>query len=138
MRFFVQLMICIVFVTALFFVSAEAKMNQVLDSEVGAKKLYQAWRVGNRKAASRIADKSALNKLFSTRWRPMVFKGCTNIKPEGGFECIYRDRKNDLDLALIFKGGLSAGGYKVVSLSFSSEAVFLPPRKNSGDVSLAE
>ena len=86
-----------------------------------AQKLYAAWHLKNKKAALKIADKNAVSKLFSIRWRTMKFEGCARREEETGFECIYRDAKNDFSLAMIVDGGVSVGGYNVASLSFSSE-----------------
>ena len=93
---------------------------QIKNPKVVAQKLYQAWRLKNRKGMSKFAASKAVEKLFSVRWRKMQFKGCEN-RQEGGFECIYLDNKNDLSLAMIIEGGVSAGGYHVESVSFSSE-----------------
>ncbi len=93
---------------------------QIKDPTAVAKKLYEAWRLRARRSALRVADKSAVTKLFSVRWRAMHFEGCKS-RDEGGYECVYRDKKLDLSLAMIVDGGVSAGGYSVTSLSFSSE-----------------
>jgi hypothetical protein len=42
-------------------------------------------------------------------------------RDEGGFECVYKDVKNDWSVAMIVEGGISVGGYNVASVSFSSE-----------------
>src|SRR5829696_5605502 len=65
-----------------------------------AQKFYQAWHLKDRKSALKIADRAAVNKLFSTRWRVMRFEGCS-VRDGGGFECIYRGTKLDLSLAMI-------------------------------------
>ena len=88
--------------------------------EVLAKSLYQDWRQGKRKAALAIAEKSAVAKLFGVKWRAMTFGGC-HVREEGGFECLYTDKANDLSLAMIVEGGASLGGYNISELSFSSE-----------------
>ena len=85
-----------------------------------AKALYQDWQHGAAKAARKIADADAVDKLFGVRWRAMKFDGCQS-REEGGFECIYRDAKDDFSMAMIVDGGVSVGGYNVASLSFSSE-----------------
>ena len=85
-----------------------------------AQQLYQAWHLKSRKSALKIADKEAVEKLFGVRWRLMKFDGC-NQRDEGGFECIYRDAKNDFSMAMILDGGVSVGGYNVASLRFSTE-----------------
>ena len=85
-----------------------------------AQQLYQAWRLKSRAAAFKIADKDVVDKLFGVRWRAMKFEGCHH-RDEGGFECVYRDAKNDFSMAMIVDGGVSVGGYNVASLSFSSE-----------------
>ena len=94
--------------------------SQTKDPASAARALYAAWHLKNRRSARRVADKDAVSKLFSTRWRAMRFKGCTR-RDEGGFECIYVDPKIDLSIAMIVDGGASAGGYNVASVSFSSE-----------------
>ena len=85
-----------------------------------AQKLYQTWHLKNRRSALKVADKEAVDKLFGVRWRAMKFEGCSH-RDEGGFECIYRDTRIDLTMAMIVDGGISAGGYNVASVSFSSE-----------------
>lgn len=115
------ILILMVFVMLFTIVSPEnARAQTHKTPQAAAQSLYQAWRVKNRKTALKVADKSAVDKLFSTRWRALKFKGCTN-RDEGGFECIYNDAKLDLSIAFILDGGASAGGYSVVSVSFSSE-----------------
>jgi len=109
-------LICTVFLAS----SVFANPVQIMIPRLAAQKLYQAWHLKNRRAALKAADKEAVNKLFGARWRAMKFEGCSH-RDEGGFECIYRDTKIDLSIAMIVDGGISAGGYNVVSVSFSSE-----------------
>jgi hypothetical protein len=85
-----------------------------------AQRLYQAWHLKSQKSALKVADKDAVDKLFGVHWRAMTFEGC-HRRDEGGFECVYRDAKNDFSLAMIVDGGVSVGGYNVASLSFSTE-----------------
>ncbi len=85
-----------------------------------AQRLYQAWRLRTRVSAQRVAAPEAVDKLFGVKWRTMNFEGCRQ-REEGGFECIYRDAKNDFSLAMIVEGGASMGGYNVASVSFSTE-----------------
>lgn len=106
----------LVFVPALF-----ARAIQNKNPKLVAQKLYQAWHLKNKKSALKIADKNAVDKLFSVKWRAMKFEGCKRRDGEVGSECIYTDAKNDLSLAMIVEGGASVGGYNVASLSFSSE-----------------
>ena len=93
---------------------------QTKDPKQAAQKLYNAWHLKSRRSALKVAEKTAVTKLFSTKWRVMKFEGCTH-RDEGGFECIYRDKKLDLSIAMIVDGGVSVGGYNVTSVSFSSE-----------------
>ncbi|MDQ6785983.1 MAG: hypothetical protein M3033_04085 [Acidobacteriota bacterium] len=102
-----------------FISGAQAAQNK--NPTLVAQKLYQAWHLKNRKSALKIADKDAVDKLFGVRWRVMKFEGCKRREGEIGFECIYRDAKNDFSLAMIVEGGVSVGGYNVASLSFSTE-----------------
>jgi hypothetical protein len=110
------LIICVL----IFAFSLSAQTNQNKEPKLVAQKLYAAWHLKNKKSALKIADKDAINKLFSVKWRAMKFEGC-NRRDEGGFECIYRDAKIDFSLAMIVEGGVSVGGYNVTSLSFSTE-----------------
>lgn len=100
--------------------SASANTVQNKNPRLVAQKLYQAWHLKNRRSALKVADKEAVDKLFGIRWRAMKFEGCSH-RDEGGFECIYRDTRIDLTMAMIVDGGISAGGYNVASVSFSSE-----------------
>lgn len=101
-------------------VAAGAKGEKVLKPETAAARLYEAWHLKQRPAALRVATRKAVDKLFGVRWRAMKFEGCQN-KDEGGFQCVYRDTKLDLSVAMEVDGGASAGGYSVTSVSFSSE-----------------
>lgn len=106
---------------------ATIQKGKITDPGVAAQRLYGAWKKNSKKAALKVASTEAVSKLFSTKWRPMKFKGCQNTG--GSFECIYHDAKNDFDLAMVIEGGMSAG-YHVESLSFSSEAASLPAERN--------
>ncbi len=103
--------------------SATIQKGKITNPGVAAQRLYNAWKKRSKKAALKVASSAAVSKLFSIKWRPMKFKGCTNTG--GSFECIYRDAGLDLDLAMVIEGGASAG-YHVESISFSSEAASLP------------
>ena len=107
--------------------SATIQKGKITDPSVAAQRLYNAWKKRSKKAALKVASPGAVSKLFSVKWRTMKFTGCQNTG--GSFECIYHDAKNDLDVAMIIEGGASAG-YHVESLSFSSEAAFLPFERN--------
>ena len=85
-----------------------------------AKALYSAWQSKARKSALAVAAPEAVDKLFGLKRRKMRFEGC-HVREEGGFECIYRDSRIDLSMALLVDGGASLGGYNVSALSFSSE-----------------
>jgi hypothetical protein len=85
-----------------------------------AKTLYGAWQAKSRAKAKTVANDEAVEKLFSVRWRKMSFKGCTK-REEGDFECRYEDIKNDLSLAMLTQ--INRCGYRIKTLSFSSEAI---------------
>ena len=85
-----------------------------------AKGLYQAWSQKSRKTAEKFARAEAINKLFGVNRHPMTFKGCTK-RDEGDYECIYENKKLDLSFAMIVK--MFRVGYRVTSISFSSEAI---------------
>ena len=89
--------------------------------ELAAQGLFKAWQAKSRKSARAYADAPAIDKLFAVRRQPMLFKGCTVREEEGGFECLFLERRSGLSLAMVVEGGASAGGYHVGSLSFSSE-----------------
>ena len=103
--------------------AAVIQKGKITNPRVAAQRLYNAWKMKSRKAGLKVASSEAVSKLFSTKWRPMQFRGCQNTG--GSFECIYRDAKLDLDVAMVVEGGASAG-YHVESVSFSSEAARLP------------
>jgi hypothetical protein len=82
--------------------------------------LYQAWRAKNKTKARNFGRAEAVEKLFGVRQRAMKFKGCTK-RDEGDYECIYEDKRIDLSVAMIIK--IFRSGYRVTSVSFSSEAI---------------
>lgn len=86
---------------------------------VAAQGLYNAWSKKSRKTARNFAASEAVEKLFGVKWRKMQFKGCAK-REEGDFECIYEDKKLDLTLAMLTE--TTRRGYRIKSLSFSSEA----------------
>lgn len=101
-------------------VSAPAAAGTFKTADAAARALYRAWRAKSEAGASSAADADAVEKLFSVRWRAMKFKGC-HKREEGDFECVYEDARNDLSLAMLAE---KAGrGYRIKSLSFSSEAM---------------
>jgi hypothetical protein len=104
-------------------IAKSAQKGKITNPSTAAQRLYQAWQKKSRKSARKVASAEAIDKLFSTKWMPMKLKGCKNT--DGSFECIYHNSKLDLDIAMIIEGGASAG-YHVESVSFSSEAVFMP------------
>jgi len=107
---------------------ATIQKGKITNPRVAAQRLYNAWKKKSRRSALKVAAPAAVSKLFSTKWRPMKFKGCQNTG--GAFECIYRDPKLDLDVSMVVEGGASAG-YHVESVSFSTEAVFMPSLRPS-------
>jgi hypothetical protein len=84
-----------------------------------AQALYGAWSAKNRTKAQQAASTEAVEKLFSVKRRVMKFKGCQK-REEGDFECLYEDKKNDLQMAMLLE--ISRRGYRINSISFSSEA----------------
>ncbi|HEV8080617.1 MAG TPA: hypothetical protein VGP43_07890 [Chitinophagaceae bacterium] len=106
--------------TLLFAPAMYAQKTQNKNPKAVAQQLYLYWHLKNKKAALKIADKDAVGKLFSVKWRSMKLESFKR-RSEGGFECVYRDAKNDLSIAMIVEGGASVGGYNVSSLSFSTE-----------------
>ena len=99
--------------------SALAALSKLPPTAI-ARQFYDAWHAHSRKAALKVADKDAVDKLFGAHWHAMAFDGC-HQRDEGGFECVYKNAKDDFSLAMIVDGGASLGGYNVVSVSFSSE-----------------
>jgi hypothetical protein len=95
-----------------------SQAGKISDPNVAAKRLYNSWRIKNRRAALAVASKDAVEKLFSTRWRPLTAKRCEHT--DEGFQCVFHDPKGLFDLSINVDGGASAG-YSVTSLSFSSE-----------------
>ena len=101
-------------------ISISAKQTIVKTPPEAAKGFYQAWSKKSRKTATKFAEKDAIDKLFGVNRHPLTFKGCTK-NDEGNFECIYENKKLDLSFAMIVKSFRS--GYRVTSISFSSEAI---------------
>ena len=97
-----------------------AQTVQNKDPKVVAQRLYQAWHMKDKKAALKVADGSAVAKLFGVKWRPLKLVSFRR-REEGGFEAVYRDAKADWSVAMIVDGGISVGGYNVASVSFSTE-----------------
>ena len=89
-------------------------------ADAAARRLYLAWRAKDKTGAASAADAEAVEKLFGVRWRAMKFKGCRK-REEGDFECVYEDARNDLSLAMLAER--AGRGYRIKSLSFSSEAM---------------
>jgi hypothetical protein len=88
-------------------------------ADAAARALYRAWRAKSEAGAAAAADAAAVEKLFGVPWRTMKFKGC-HKREEGDFECVYEDARNDLSLAMLAE--VAGRGYRIKSLSFSSEA----------------
>ena len=115
------LIVCLISITNLTGqAAAKESARQIKNPKLVAQKLYRAWHLKARRVALKVAAKEAVEKLFGVRWRAMKFEGCKQLE-EGGFECVYRDARNDLSMAMIVDGGASAGGYNVASVSFSTE-----------------
>jgi hypothetical protein len=95
-----------------------------------AQTFYQAWQQKNRNIVRQVAAKEAIDKLFSVKWRAMKFNGCER-KEEGGWQCVYEERGEDFSLAMEIDGGVSAGGYNVTAVNFSSEAAMNHVRPNN-------
>ena len=85
-----------------------------------AQALYRAWRAKSEAGAAAAAEAEAVEKLFGVPWRAMKFKGC-HKREEGDFECVYEDARGDLSLAMLAE--VAGRGYRIKSLSFSSEAM---------------
>ena|ERR1044072_953320 len=84
-----------------------------------AQTLYRAWQAKNRFKAQQAATNEVVEKLFGVKRRVMQFKGC-HKREEGNFECLYKDKKTDFTMAMLIE--VARGGYRIKSLSFSSEA----------------
>lgn len=111
----VLILVCCAFVAALP-LSGQTIFKEPSDA---ATTLYKAWRARNRSKAENAADAEAVKKLFTARRRTMKFTGCTK-REKGDFECIYKDRKNDLTLAMLTR--VTRRGFRIRSLRFSGEA----------------
>lgn len=95
-----------------------SQSGKIVDPNVAAKRLYSAWKTKSRASALRVAEKEAVDKLFSVRWRILKAEPCKHS--ENGFQCVFHDPKGLFDLSIEVDGGASAG-YSVTSVSFSSE-----------------
>ena len=110
---------CLTLVYCLAIISIEAQTIFKTPKQA-AQTLYGAWQKKNKKQALAAAQSEAVEKLFSVRRQKMVFKGCSK-REEGDFECLYENRKLDLTMAMLLDA--TRRGYRVKSLSFSSEAL---------------
>jgi hypothetical protein len=89
--------------------------------EAAARRLYDAWRRRNRRAALKVATRRAVNILFGnswTSWRPMKFKGCERSE-SGDIICRFISQRSGV-LEMGVEGGASVGGYNVESVSLFS------------------
>lgn len=96
------------------------KAQIIKTPQEAAKGLYQAWSRKSRRTAEKFARAEAIDKLFGVQRHSMVFKGCTE-HGKFEYECIYQNKKLDLSFAMIVKS--FRAGYRVASVSFSSEAI---------------
>lgn len=97
---------------------SNANRNRITVPQVAARRLYLAWKGGNRPAALVVASPAAVNRLFS---RPFTgpdlrFQSCTNR--DAGFDCAYSYEGGGLIMRVT--GGASAG-YRVESLRFIAD-----------------
>jgi hypothetical protein len=97
-----------------------AKEAAAKTPQTAARGLYLAWQAKNFKSAIKFAYVGAVDKLFEVKRHPMTFNGCSK-NDDGDFECIYKNTKLDLSFAMIVKK--ISSGYRVESISFSSEAI---------------
>src|SRR5688572_13732606 len=116
-------LVSIIFAVALFSAlttTPAAGQTIIKTPQEAAQGLFQTWSRKQKKTSQNFARQEAIEKLFGVRKQKMTFKGCTK-REEGDFECIYENKKNDLSLAMIVK--IYRAGYRVASVSFSSEAI---------------
>ena len=94
--------------------------EKVSNPEVAAKRLYGAWKRSDRPAARRVASRSAVNKLFKTRFTEggpdWQFQGCERHR--GGYDCFYYYEGGGATMRVT--GGVSAG-YRVRSVKFIAD-----------------
>lgn len=88
--------------------------------EQAAQNLYTAWQKKSKSNARKVTHDEAIRKLFGVRRQKMVFKGCTKRIEERDYECLYENRKNAFELAMLLVS--TRRGFWIKSLSFSSEA----------------
>ena len=80
--------------------------------------LFDAWRSGNRGAASQAANPAVVDELFShpPNGPAPTFEGCQ--QQPGGFDCAYRYEGG----GMIFRvEGSAAAGYRVVKLTYIAD-----------------
>ena len=94
--------------------------DQPRSPEEAARRLYDAWRTRNRRAALKVAGVEAVNQLFQDRW-----KDWGPMKPGKTFckdgACYYFN-KGGGTLEMGVDGGVSVGGYHVTYASLFSAA----------------
>ena len=86
--------------------------------ETAARSLYSAWKRNNRPAALQVATRSAVNKVFKTRWTgpDWEFNGCE--KRGSGYDCFYRYEGGGVNMRVT--GGPRAG-YRVQTVGFIAD-----------------
>jgi len=86
--------------------------------EAAARGLYSAWKRHNRPAALRVASRSAVNKVFKTRWTgpDWEFNGCE--RRGSGYDCFYRYEGGGVNMRVT--GGPRAG-YRVQTVGFIAD-----------------
>jgi hypothetical protein len=112
--------ICIFAYGSLFAAGPAVGQTIVKTPDAAAKGFYRAWRTKSFKSARNYAEAGAIDKFFGVRRHVLTFKGCTK-NDEGDFECIYENSRLDLSFAMIVKS--FRRGYRVASITFSSEAI---------------
>jgi len=100
------------------FAPAAVQKGKISDPAEAARRLYNAWRRKNRRAALNVASPKVVDKLFSVRPMLMKFNACESSNET--FSCVYHNANLNLDMSIDVIGGVSAG-YHVERVSFSSE-----------------
>ena len=110
------------FFCCIFSLSAAAQIS-FKTPKAASDALYQAWRTKNRAKAKLVANNSAIDKLFSTRFQPKwKFAGCTDESDteKGRWQCVYKDASDDL-LSVAFDVFKEKRGWRVRTLTFGAE-----------------
>lgn len=91
--------------------------------QAASKALFEAWRTKNKVKALQVANKDAVEKLFSTKFRTQrKLSECQDASDteKGLFYCVYEDSEDSL-LSVAFYMKKTKKGWFIREVTFSAE-----------------